>query len=181
MVKGIAQLILALNSNEKKTQVAAGFSWGVLLALVPAGNAFWIALFFVSFFFRHNQGAKLLVTAVLKLAAPLVYPCTDMAGWAILNVAELKPFFTALYNMPFLPFTRFNNTLVAGGLATGAVLWIPVFLLMKALIPLYRNSFLPKIVNSKLIKAIKKLPFVSKIGAAVTALKSMRDAGTGAM
>ncbi|MDR0683732.1 MAG: TIGR03546 family protein [Spirochaetaceae bacterium] len=181
MIKSIAQFILALNSNEKKTQVAAGFSWGVLLALLPAGNVFWIALFLLSLFLKHNHGAKLLVTAILKLAMPLIYPFTDMIGWAILNAGELRPFFTTLYNMPFVPFTRFNNTLVAGGLAAGMVLWIPVFILMNTLIPLYRNSFLPKIANSKIVKAVKELPFISKIGDAVTALKEMRDANTGVM
>ncbi|MDR1469438.1 MAG: TIGR03546 family protein [Spirochaetaceae bacterium] len=181
MIKGIAQLILALNSNEKKTAVAAGFSWGVLLALLPSGNVFWAVLFFVSLFFKHNQGAKLLVTVLLKLAMPFLYPYTDQIGWAVLHIEPLQPFFTMLYNMPFVPFTRFNNTLVAGGLTAGVILWIPVFMLAVVLIPLYRNSFLPKITNSKVVKAIKNLPLVSKIGNAVAALKNMRDTNLGAM
>ncbi|MDR3357082.1 MAG: TIGR03546 family protein [Spirochaetaceae bacterium] len=181
MIKAVAQFILALNSNEKKTQVSAGFSWGVLLALLPAGNVFWIALFFVSLFFRHNQGAKLLVTALLKLAVPAVYPFTDRIGWAILHTDRLQPFFTTLYNTPFVPFTRFNNTLVAGGLAAGIILWLPVFALVNALIPPYRNSVLPKIADSRIIKALKKLPLFSKVGAAVSALKNMRASDPGAM
>jgi uncharacterized protein (TIGR03546 family) len=179
MIKGIAQFILALNSNEKKTQVAAGFSWGVLLALLPAGNVFWVTLFFVSLFFKHNQGAKLIVTALLKLAMPLVYPLTDRLGWSLLHFNELQPLFTMLYNMPFVPFTRFNNTLVAGGLAAGIVLWIPVFALISALVPLYRNSVLPKITNLKVIKTIKELPLVSKIAAAIAALKNIQDTDPG--
>jgi uncharacterized protein (TIGR03546 family) len=177
MIKAIAKLILVLNSNEKKTQVAAGFSWGVLLTLVPAGNVFWPVLFFLSLFFRHNQGAKLLVMVLLKLAVPLVYPVTDRLGWAILHIENLQLFFTTLYNMPFVPFTRFNNTLVAGGLVAGIALWLPVFFLIVALVPLYRNSFLPKVVNSKIVKAVKRLPFVSKVSATLAALKENYHSG----
>jgi uncharacterized protein (TIGR03546 family) len=177
MIKAIAKLILVLNSNEKKTQIAAGFSWGVLLALLPSGNVFWLVLFVVSLFFRHNQGAKLLVMVLLKLAMPLVHPATDRLGWAILHIENLQPFFTTLYNMPFVPFTRFNNTLVAGGLVAGIALWLPVFFLIIVLVPLYRNSFLPKVVNSKIVKAVKQLPFVSKIGETIATLKESYDSG----
>jgi uncharacterized protein (TIGR03546 family) len=82
-----------------------------------------------------------------------------------------------MYNAPFVPFTRFNNTLVAGGLAAGIILWIPVFVLITALVPLYRNSFLPKIARSKAIKALKELPLISKISEAVVTIKSLRADG----
>jgi uncharacterized protein (TIGR03546 family) len=174
MIKTIAQLIVALNGNVKKSQLAAGFAWGVLLALAPLGNFFWIVLFVVSFFFKHNHASKVLVMAVLKLFSPLIAPLVDALGWEILNVAALGPLFTTLYNMPFVPFTRFNNTLVAGGLAGGIVLWFPVFFLCMALIPLYRKIMAPKMRNIWLFKAVTKIPFISSIGKAVS---KMTDKG----
>ncbi|MDR2478459.1 MAG: TIGR03546 family protein [Treponema sp.] len=167
MIKAIAKLILALNGNVKKSQLAAGFAWGLLLALVPALNVFWLALFLLSFFFRHNHASKLLSMALLKLLSPVIAPWVDALGWEILHLEALQPLFTSLYNMPFVPFTRFNNTLVAGGLAGGIVLWLPVFLLFLALIPLYRKTLAPKIRNSKIIKAVAKLPFLSAIDKAM--------------
>jgi uncharacterized protein (TIGR03546 family) len=179
MIKGIAGLIVALNGNVKKTQVAAGFAWGLLFALVPSGNAAWFLLFTLSFFFRHNQGAKILVMAILKLFMPLLNPLVDELGWNILNYPSLYQFFTTLYNTPFIPFTKFNNTLVAGGLATGVVLWLPVFVLMVLLIPLYRNSILPKILDSKIARRAravgKKIPLVQKLAGAVTTISNLRD------
>ncbi|MDR2257886.1 MAG: TIGR03546 family protein [Treponema sp.] len=168
MIKTIAQLIVALNGNVKKSQLAAGFAWGVLLALAPLGNIFWIVLFVVSFFFKHNHASKVLVMAVLKLFSPLLAPLIDTLGWEILHIGALQPLFTSLYNMPFVPLTRFNNTLVAGGLAGGIVLWLPVFLLCMALIPLYRNIIAPKIRNLKIFKIVAKIPFVSSITKAVS-------------
>jgi len=163
LIKATAKLILALNGNVKKSQIAAGFAWGMLLGIIPAGNFFWIVLFIVSFFFRHNHGSKLLSLVIIKLLSPLVVYQIDALGWWILHIDSFRPFFISMFNMPFVPFTKFNNTLVMGGLAIGLVLWIPVFFMFMALIPLYRNHVAVKIRNSKVIKAIMKFPLFSLI------------------
>lgn len=175
MIKGIAKILLALNGNIKKTQIAAGFSWGVLLGVLPSGNVFWFVLFLLSLFFRHNQGSKILVLAILKLVMPLLYPYTDELGWRLLHLDSLLPLFTTLYNMPFVPFTHFNNTLVAGGLAAGIALWLPIFIIITLLVPLYRNTFLPKITNSKFVKALQKIPLVKKISGAYHTISEMQE------
>jgi uncharacterized protein (TIGR03546 family) len=167
MINAIAKLIFALNGNVKKSQIAAGFAWGLLLGLVPAGNFFWVALLLLSFFFRHNHGSKLLSMALLKLFSPFLAPLLDLLGWEVLHLAALQPFFTTMYNMPFVPYTRFNNTLVAGGLVGGIVLWIPVFCLFMAFVPFYRNRVAPGIRNIKLVKAIAKMPFLKAVENAV--------------
>ncbi|MDR3301246.1 MAG: TIGR03546 family protein [Spirochaetaceae bacterium] len=167
MIKGLAKLIVALNGNQKKSQIAAGFAWGVLLGFLPVGNAFWIMLFVLSFFLVHNQGAKVVSMAVLKLLMPLLYPLTDSIGWLILNAEFLRDFLTFLYNTPFVLFTRFNNTLVAGALAAGLVLWLPVFIIFYFFIPFYRNSLLPKILRSSLAKLLGNIPFIEKIQQAI--------------
>ena len=168
MIKPIAKLIIALNGNLRKSQIAAGFSWGLLLGLVPAGNAFWIVLFAVSFFFKHHHASKVLVIAILKLLSGALAPLLDVAGWEILHIEALQPVFTQLYNMPFVPFTRFNNTLVAGGLVSGLLLWLPVFILISLLVPVYRSKVLPKIRDSKVSGVVKKLPLVGPIIEAVS-------------
>jgi len=167
MFKGIAKLIIALNGNVSKTQIAAGFAWGVLLGLVPVGNAFWIVLFLLSFFFTHHHGAKILSLAILKLIFPLIVYQIDNLGWYILHIDSLRPMFTSLYNMPFVPFTKFNNTLVMGGLAAGLALWLPVFILFILLIPPFRKYISPKIRNSKIVRSIVKFPFFSFIDKAI--------------
>jgi uncharacterized protein (TIGR03546 family) len=177
MLKPIVKVIVALNGNLKKGQIAAGFSWGVLLGLVPAGNVFWILLFVVSFFFKHHHASKALVLAVIKLLMAFIAPAMDVLGWEILHIQALQPLFTDLYNMPFVPLTGFNNTLVAGGLAGGVALWLPVFFLIFALVPVYRNKAAPKIRNSKVMKTVKKLPLISALSKAVSVAAG--DSGIG--
>jgi len=175
MIKPIAKLIVALNGNLGKGQIAAGFAWGLLLGLIPAGNALWIALFLLSFFFKNHHPSKMLVIAILKIAYGAVAPMVDMVGWEVLHVEALQPVLTELYNMPFVPFTRFNNTLVAGGLVSGIILWLPVFIIIFLIVPLYRNKLSPKIRESKLVKSISKVPLVSKLMSAVSAVSGAKD------
>jgi len=167
MIKGIAKLILALNGNVSRSQIAAGFAWGLLLGLVPAGNAFWIALFLISFFFTHHHGAKISALAFLKILYPLFIYQIDILGWYILHIDSLRPLFTNLYNMPFVPFTKFNNTLVMGGLTAGLALWLPVFIIFIVTIPLFRKYIGPKIRNFKIIQSIAKSPLLSFIDNAI--------------
>ena len=158
MIRPVVKLIAALNGNVKKSQIAAGIAWGLLLGLVPAGNFFWIVLFLVSFFFTHHHGSKLVGMFVIKILSPIFAPAIDVLGWQILHIDALQPLFTSMYNMPFVPFTKFNNTLVMGGLIGGAVLWTPFFFLFMALIPLYRKHIAARIRNSKIVNKILKFP-----------------------
>jgi len=167
MVKPIAKLIVALNSNLGKKQIAAGFAWGLLLGLIPAGNVLWILLFVSSFLFTHHHWSKMMVLAIFKLISGVVAPLLDMAGWEILHIEALQPFFTTLYNIPLVPLTKFNNTLVSGGFVCGLILSLPVYFLVLRLIPLYRNKLSPKIRDSKLVQSFKNIPLVSKLAKAV--------------
>jgi uncharacterized protein (TIGR03546 family) len=172
MIKGIAQFIAALNGNLKRGQIASGFAWGLLFGLVPAGNPFWIFFFLVSFCFRHHHGSKILVMAIIKALFFAIWPLTDALGWEVLHIESLVPLYTTLYNMPFVPFTKFNNTLVAGGVAAGLGLWIPAYVLVRGLVPAYRKNIAPRIRNSKLVQNINKAPLINTIVKAVGAIHS---------
>jgi len=175
MIKHAAKLIVALNTNLGRGQIATGFAWGLLLGLIPAWNILWIILFVCSFFFKHHHWSKMLVMVVLQLASGAVAPLVDIVGWEILYIEALLPFYTSLYNMPFVPLTRFNNTLVAGGIVCGLVLWLPVYFLVFSLIPLYRNKLAPKIRNSKIVKTIKNVPIVSALLRAISAAAGAKN------
>ncbi|MDR1105400.1 MAG: TIGR03546 family protein [Treponema sp.] len=149
MIKSLIRSIAVRVRNAEKWQIAAGVAWGVLLALVPLGNFFWIVLLLVSLFLRHKRILSLLVMAAARLFLPLFVMPIDALGWAALHMDALQPFFTSLYNMPFVPFTRFNNTLVAGGLAGGIILWLPVFFAVFGLLSLYRSIIAPKLKGEK--------------------------------
>ena len=170
MIKGIARLIVALNANTRPGEIAAGAAFGLLLALVPGGNLLWIALFAATFFLRLNMAMQLLLMGLLRLVVPLADPILDALGHAVLTLPFLQPVFTAMQNAPLVPLTRFNDSLVMGGLLAGLILWAPVFLLLVALVRMYRRRLRERIANSRLARAIARVPVLSAIGKAVQAL-----------
>ncbi|MDR0601813.1 MAG: TIGR03546 family protein [Treponema sp.] len=150
MIKSLLASIAVRGRNVKRWRIAAGAAWGVLLALVPLGNFFWIVLLLVSLFLRHRRILSLLVMGAGKfLLLPLIVMPLDALGWAVLHIGALEPFFTSFYNMPLVPFTGFNNTLVAGGLVCGIILWLPVFFLVFGLLSVYRNIIAPRLRGAK--------------------------------
>lgn len=172
----IVKALAALNSNARKGQVAAGMACGALLAMVPSGNLLWIALFVLTFFFKLHYGMQVLSLAVFRLAYPLYAPALDALGWLILNAPTLRPLFTALADAPIAPLTRFNDTLVAGGLAAGLALWLPLFLGFRALVAAYRAKLAPRIMDAKWYKAFMKIPLVSRISGGVASVARLGDA-----
>ena len=167
IVKWIATLVVAVNANNRAWEVAAGVSFALLLALVPTGNLLWFCLFVVTFFLKINLAAEFLFLALFKLLTPLADGLLHRLGLWVLSQPSLSDIFTGAYNLPLLPLSRFNNTVVMGGLIAGILLWVPVFLLFRRLVILYRSRLRDRIAGSRLVKALRRVPLVMKIGNAV--------------
>ncbi len=171
-VTWIAKLVAALNSNRRPGEIAAGAAFGLLLALVPAGNLLWILLFAVTFFLKINLGIEMLVLAILKLFVFLLDGLLHSIGLAVLTAPPLFGWFTWLYNMPTLPFFRFQNTVVMGGFLVGLLLWLPAYFLAIRFVRIYRDRLRDRIASSKVVQGFTRLPLVS------SALKAVRKAGS---
>ncbi|MBB6479340.1 TIGR03546 family protein [Spirochaeta isovalerica] len=167
MIGFIAKILVALNSNSRPGELASGLSFGLWLSLVPGGNLLWFVLFAVAFFLKHNTAAFLLSMAGFRLIVPIADPLLDKLGELILTQPGLQVFYTFLYNLPFMSYSSFNNTIVAGGFLSGLILWVPLFYLFLFMVKLYRRKIAPKIAESKAVKALKKVPFFSKLASAV--------------
>ncbi len=71
----------------------------------------------------------------------------------------LSGIFTTLYNMPLIPFTRFNNTIVMGGGIFGIVLAPIMYYVFKFLVSKYRKAILERFQQTKFWKAVKATSF----------------------
>ncbi|MFW5826853.1 MAG: TIGR03546 family protein [Alkalispirochaeta sp.] len=163
IITWIARLIASLNANRRPGEIAAGIAMGVWLALLPAANLLWVTLFVITVFLKLNLAIELLILAVLSPVAALADGQLHLIGSAILTAEALEGFFTTLYNIPVVPFSRFNNTVVMGAFMAGAALWIPVFLIARVLVRVYRRSIHPRLAESRMVKAIHRIPGVSRL------------------
>ncbi len=163
MISIIAKLIVALNSNSRPAELASGIAFGFWLALIPGGNLLWISLFIITFFLKHNITALLLSMGGFRLFISFFDPLLDRIGGSLLEYPALNDLFTRIYNTPFLSYSNFNNTIVAGGFILGIILWIPIFMLFIFVIKVYRKKIAPKIAESRFVKILRKVPIISKI------------------
>jgi len=163
MITFIAKIFVALNSNSRPSEMASAITFGFWLALIPGGNLLWTLLFIIVFFLKLNLGSFLLSLALFRMIVPFLDSLLDLLGGLILQLPVLEGYFTSFYNLPLVPYTQFNNTIVMGAFAAGLILWVPLFMLFLQLVKLYRRTLAPKIAESKIVKAIKKVPIFSKI------------------
>jgi uncharacterized protein (TIGR03546 family) len=167
IVAWIASLIGSLNANRKPFEVAGGMAFGLLLAMLPAGNLLWIALFILTLFLKINLAIMLLFLALFSLVIPLADPLFHRLGIAVLTHPGLYDFFARLYNVALVPFTRFNDSVVMGSLISGVVLFVPALILFRALVIRYRTTWQPKLAENKVVKSIARIPIVSKLSSGI--------------
>ena len=94
-----------------------------------------------------------------KFAAYLLDPVFDSVGATVLSMQGLKPLFTTLYNMPIVPFTRFNNTIVMGSGVLSIILSPFVYIGAHIFVQKYRKVVAERFKETKFWKAIKATSF----------------------
>ena len=163
MISYIVKLLKALNTNSHPGEIAHAVAIGVLLGFMPKDNALWYLLFVLFLFVRVHKGAFLLTILAASLLARLFDPLFDAIGYAVLTFSPLEPVYAALLDIPFVAFTKFNNTIVAGAVVSSLILYIPVYILMRILIKSWRTHLAPALARSKFMQAFYQIPFISKI------------------
>lgn len=155
LLKQIFGMIKMLNSETGHNQIAAGIACGFILGMTPAMSLQTLLVFLIVFFFRVQFGAATLAAFFFKFMAYLLDPLFDSVGTKVLQMEGLQGLFTQMYNMPIVPLTRFNNTIVMGSAVVTIIAFPFVFLLSRALILKYRVTVVARFQQTKFWKAVK--------------------------
>ncbi|MDR1114080.1 MAG: TIGR03546 family protein [Candidatus Margulisbacteria bacterium] len=144
-------------SKERIRYIAAGFVLGMFLGLLPLSvNSVIIAL--LVFALRNDRQTALLSTLIFGALGFALDRLAHPLGLAVLQASFLQGLWTYLYNLPFLPFTGFNNTIVMGNTLLGLILTAPAIFLCKILALKYRGSKLQakieQFLQNKLVSGI---------------------------
>ena len=155
ILKQIFQFLKILNSDTGTNQIAAGIAAGFVLGMTPALSLQSLIIFLAIFLFRIQPGAAFVTAFFFKFIAFVLDPVFHSTGEAVLAMNGLQGLFTTLYNMPILPMTRFNNTVVMGSGVISLALFPVVFVLGRILVQKYRKAVVEKFKQTKFWKAIK--------------------------
>lgn len=159
LLKQVFDFIKLLNSDKGTNQIAAGIVCGMIMGFSPAFSIQTLLVIAVIFFFRVQIGAAFTSAAFFKLAAFLLDPLFHRVGVEVLEKEDLRPLFTAMYHMPIVPLTRFNNSVVMGSGLVALALAIPAFFAAKKFVSLYRDRFVTRFEKTAFWKAVKATGF----------------------
>lgn len=122
----LKMIVDAVTEDASPKRLAWGFAWGALIGLVPKDNFIAAALVVVLCTLRVNLAAGFGSAFLFSWFGPLTDPVAHWVGQYLLCVPTLVPFWTSLYNLPGVPWTAFNNTVVLGSLVMGLILLYPL-------------------------------------------------------
>ena len=153
LLKQIFNFLKLLNSDTGTNQLAIGLSLGLILGFAPFITLQTLIVFMIIFIFRIQLGAAFLSAFFFKFIAYLFDQPAHHLGKAVLENESLRPLFVTMYNMPLVPMTRFNNSIVMGSLIV-SILCLPfAFFGFKFLIEKYRALIVARFKNTKAWKA----------------------------
>ncbi|MFP5386216.1 MAG: TIGR03546 family protein [Bacteriovoracia bacterium] len=155
ILKQLFSFIKLLNSDTGNISLAMGMTCGFILGMTPVLSLHSLLIFLIIFFFRIQIGAALVMAFFFKFVAFLLDPLFHMVGSNVLEMESLKGFFTTLYNMPIVPFTRFNNSVVMGSAVVTFALSPLVFIASQYFIMKYRETVVERFKSTRVWKAVE--------------------------
>ncbi len=155
LIKQIINFIRLLHSDTGQNQVAAGLAFGVFLGFAPFLSLQTLFVLLVVFVFRVQLGAAFVSASFFKFVAYLLDPVADPIGRSLLENESFRPLWTSMYNMPFMPMTRFNNSIILGSFMLSLLLCPPLFFVFRKLIYRYQATLKQNVETSKIWKAFK--------------------------
>ncbi len=163
MLKAIAKLLGAISSNTRPGAIAHAVSCGVLLGFMPKDNLLWYILFIFILFMNIQRGAYALSILLGASLTVFLDPLFDSVGYSILTVESVKPYYASLLDIPFVAFTKFNNTVVMGSFVCGVAAYIPLYVLARLFVWAWRKYLAEKVRKLKIAAVLKNIPLVEKI------------------
>lgn len=116
-------------------QMAWGVAFGLLLGVIPHGNLLALLVLLVVLSLKINHAMAALTAVGTTFLATLLDPYSDQVGSYVLTHPKLQDSLASAWQLPLVPWTDLNNTVVMGSFLIGVAALVPVFALTY---PLFR-------------------------------------------
>lgn len=154
-LKLLLKFIAILNKEAGARAIAAGMAFGMIIGLTPKGSLHNLAVLVLILMLNVNAASAIFAATVFSLFSYLADPLFNRAGHALLTAAPLQGLWTAMYNTPVLPWTRFNNTLVLGSVFCAVLLFWPAYFFFTWAVRTYRERVLTAVRKWKVVQVLK--------------------------
>jgi len=154
LLKLLQSIFATLHSEGTPRQVAAGLALGTALGLTPLVNPHNLIVFALLCLLNVSFGGGMLGWALFTPIGFALDPLFHRIGLALLEAPGLRPLWTWCYNAPLMPYTNFNNSVVLGSFLTWLVLLLPIYVLGRKGIAIYRERYASRVMQSRLYRAL---------------------------
>ncbi|MFW6134246.1 MAG: TIGR03546 family protein [Elusimicrobiota bacterium] len=154
-LKLIKKLFKALNAEASPSEIAGGVILGCIIGLTPTFTLHNLIVVFLIIILKVNISAAIFSSILFGILGFAVDPLSHFIGQKLLLFDWLTPFWTALYNMPIIALSKFNNTIVLGSLIISIIIMLPLFKTTKKLVIKYREKLKYRVEKLKIIQILK--------------------------
>lgn len=130
-------------------QLALGITMGVMIGLLPKDSLLPYLLGALAILSPGNLLCLFVGLGAGSLIGPHCDPVTHRIGESILTYQPLGSIWATLYDLPLMPWFRFENTVVMGSLALGLIAALPVYFISRKLCELFGPQIYHAIANHR--------------------------------
>ena len=159
MLDMLAKLIKILNSDAAPGQIALAFAFALIVGLTPFFSLHNLVVLFLVLVIKVNLSAFFLASAFFSLVAYVFNPLSAGFGEYLLTLPSLQESWTALYQHDVARLSQFNHTLLLGSLSIALLAFIPVAIVSRLLIVIYRQRFMSWFEKLRVVQFIKASRF----------------------
>ena len=121
-------------------QLATGISIGMVIGLLPKDSLLPYCIIVLLLVTRANLLCAACAALVFSWLSPFLDPVSHTVGVSVLTFAPLEPVWALLIQMPVMPWTRFDNSIVMGSLVIGLLAAYPLYRISRHFIEVYGNA-----------------------------------------
>jgi uncharacterized protein (TIGR03546 family) len=126
-IKLLSSLRKAIAGRKYPSQLAWGLSFGLLIGLIPHGNLLAVALVFGVLMLRVNHAMVALTAIGVTMVAPRLDPISEQLAQWFFAQEGMSEIMARAWDLPLVPWTDLNNTVVMGSFLIGLASLLPSF------------------------------------------------------
>jgi uncharacterized protein (TIGR03546 family) len=133
IVAPVRRVLNALLACRTPPELAAGFTLGMIIGLVPKGNLIALSLCVLLFSLRVNKGLGVASAVMFSCLATSIDSFAHKLGLIVLSAESLQVVYASAFNMPLAAWLGLHNTVTCGTLLVGVYISYPVYFVIRTL------------------------------------------------
>ena len=140
IVKLLNTVRRAIAGRKYPNQLAWAVAFGLLLGIVPHGNLLAVALLIVVLSLKINHAMAGLTAIAATFVATKLDPFSHQVGDFVLSQPQVREAAVNAWQLPLIPWTDLNNTVVMGSFLIGVGALVPVFVITYPVFRLFQPA-----------------------------------------